>query len=39
MQRALARLDFDLIGTDGVPLPARSLLGRPLLFVLLRYLG
>ncbi len=39
MQRALAPLDFDLIGRDGVTVPARSLLGRPLLFVLLRYLG
>ncbi len=32
-------LDFDLFTTDGHPFPARGLLGRPTILVLLRYLG
>jgi hypothetical protein len=32
-------LDFDLMTVDGGVFPARELLGRPTILVLLRYLG
>jgi hypothetical protein len=32
-------LDFDLITVDGEVFPARRLLGRPTILILLRYLG
>lgn len=32
-------LDFDLFTTDGDRFPARDLLGRPTILVVLRYLG
>jgi len=32
-------LDFDLITVDGNVYPARRLLGRPTILILLRYLG
>jgi hypothetical protein len=32
-------LDFELRTTDGSPFPARRLLGRPTILILLRYLG
>jgi hypothetical protein len=32
-------LDFDLVTVDGKVFPARELLGRPTVLVLLRYLG
>ena len=32
-------LDFDVLTVDGEAYPARELLGRPTILVLLRYLG
>jgi hypothetical protein len=32
-------LDFDLMAVDGNVYPARRLLGRPTILILLRYLG
>lgn len=32
-------LDFDLLTVDGEDFPARQLLGRPTILILLRYLG